>query len=195
MPSYMDLLKAGGGNAARTASPRWWMAVNYERLLRSEDGMSWQLRGPGVKVLTEDAFVDATGKIVESGRKDRLAERWARTMTEKYSELSVAMPVFGELRNCMDLAVVAAVVTHYELIKQTGAELPSLTGGNGIRGPQYHVPATVDSHISVARSRREWIVGVSGGVDLDSWSVLNEPEIGAVALRKPQSEPSSWWWE
>lgn len=195
MPSYMELLKSGGGNSARTASPRWWMAVDYARLLRSEDGLSWQLRGPGVKVMTEDAFVNSTGAIVESGKTDRLAQRWADTMTKKYSELSVAMPVFGELRNCMDLAVVAALVTHHDLIKRVGAELPSLSGSNGIRGPKYHVPTTVDSHISVARSRRDWIVGVSGGVDLDSWSVLNKPEIGSVSLRKPRPERATWFWE
>ena len=128
MPSYMDLLKADGISSARTASPRWWMSVNYSRLLRSEDGLSWQLRGPGVKVMTEDAFVDSTGAIVESGKTDRHAQRWAETMTDKYAELSIAMPVFGELRNCMDLAVVAALLTHYDLVKHVGAELPSLTG-------------------------------------------------------------------
>lgn len=195
MPSYMDLLKSGGASSARTASPRWWMAVDYERLLRSEDGLSWQLRGPGVKVKSEDAYVDARGKIVESRRPDRLAQRWADTMAAKYGELSVAMPVFGELRNCMDLAVIAALITHYDLVKHVGADWPSLTGSNRIRGPQYHVPTTVESHISVARARNQWIVGVSGGVDLDSWSVLNEPETGAIAARKPRPEKSSWWWE
>lgn len=195
MPSYMELLQSGGANSSRTASPRWWMAVNYSPLLRSEDGLSWQVRGPGVKVMTEDAFVDSTGTIVESRKTDRLAQRWAETMTEKYSELSVAMPVFGELRNCMDLAVVAALVTHHDLIRRAGAELPSLTGGNPIRGPKYHVPTTVESHISVARARREWIVGVSGGVDVDCWSVLNKPEIGTVSLRKSRPERGTWWWE
>ena len=195
MPSYMELLKSGGGDSARTASPRWWMAVNYARLLRSEDGLSWQLRGPGVKVMTEDAFVDSTGTIVESGKTDRLAQRWAETMTEKYSELSVAMPVFGELRNCMDLAVVAALITHRKLAQGVNTKLPVLTGGSGIRGPKYHVPTSVDSHISVARARREWIVGVSGGVDLDSWSVLNKPETGSVSLRTPRPTKDVWWWE
>ncbi len=195
MPSYMDLLSSGGGNSARTASPRWWMAVNYERLLRSEDGLSWQLRGHGVKVMSEDAFVDSAGKIVESGKTDRLALQWAKTMTDKYTELSVEMPVFGELRNCMDLAVVAALTTHYDLIRHVGAELPSLTGSNKMRGPTYHVPTTVDSYISVARARNQWLVGVSGGVDLDSWSVLNEPETGVFPPRKPRPGEASWWWE
>lgn len=195
MPSYMELLKSGGANSARTASPRWWMAVNYSPLLRSEDGLSWQVRGPGVKVMTEDAFVNSAGRIVESGKVDPLAQRWAETITEKYSELAVAEPVFGELRNCMDLAVVAALVTHHDLIGRAGAEMPSLTGGNPIRGPKYHVPTTVDSHVSVTRARREWIVGVSGGVDLDSWPVLNDPEIGEVSLQKPRPERGDWWWE
>lgn len=195
MPSYMELLKASGRSSARTASPRWWMAVNYSKLLRSKDGLSWRLRGPGVKVMTEDAFVSSGGTIVESGRTDRLAQQWANTMTAKYDELSVAMPVFGELRNCMDLAVVAALVAHYDLTGYVGASLPLLTEGKSVRGPKYHVPTTVDSHVSVTRARRQWIVGVSGGVDLDSWSVLNEPEHGVVPVSVSNIPDGRWWWD
>ena len=194
MPSYMELLKSGGANSARTASPRWWMAVNYSKLLRSEDGLSWQLRGPGVKVMTEDAFVDSTGTIVESGRRDKLAQQWADTMTAKYDELSVSMPVFGELRNCMDLAVVAALITHHDLVNHVDASLPELVTKQQFRGPKYHTPTSVDSHISIARVRRQWIVGVSGGVDLDSWSVLNKPEIGKVATAPTAVPTNRWWW-
>lgn len=195
MPSYMDLLAQQGTRAAGTASPRWWLAVNYAPLLRTEDGLSWQLRGPGVKAMTENAFVDSSGALVESTRTDRQAQRWADTMTEKYDELSRAEPVFGELRNCMDLAVVAALLTHYDLVKHVGAELPHLTNGKLVRGPQYDVPQTVEPHLSVSRTRKGWIVGVSGGVDLDSWSVLNKPQRGDIARSKDRSAGESWWWE
>jgi hypothetical protein len=201
MPSYMDLLKSGArrGSATppggQTASPRWWLAANYPRLLRSENALHWQIRGPGVQVKTENAFVDRSGAIVESDKSDHQAEQWARTMTNMYPELSVAMPVFGELRNCMDLAVIAAIFTHYDLVKHVDAKLPLLTEGNQVRGLRYNVPETTDSFVSVVRARRRWVVGVSGEVDLDSWSVLNEPEIGQVPLLKPERPPSGWWWE
>jgi len=195
MPSYMELLAKQGARSAGTASPRWWLAVNYSQLLRSEDGLSWQLRGPGVKAMTENGFVDSTGAIVESGRTDRQSQRWAETMTAMYEELSRAEPVFGELRNCMDLAVVAAIVTHYDLVKQAAADLPLLTSGKHLRGPRYHVPQAVEPHLSVARTQRGWIVGVSGGVDIDSWSVLNSPETGVIARGKPRPASDPWWWE
>ena len=195
MPSYMNLVAKQGARSAGTASPRWWLAVNYSPLLRTEDGLSWQLRGPGVKAMTENGFVDSTGTLVESGRADRQAQRWADTMTAKYEELSRAEPVFGELRNCMDLAVVAAIVTHYDLVKHVGAELPLLTKGKDVRGPRYHNPQTVEPHLSVARTRKGWIVGVSGGVDLDSWSVLNEPETGAVSRPSDCPSDATWWWD
>ncbi len=195
MPSYMDLLAKQGLRSAGTASPRWWLAVNYSPLLRSEDGLSWKLRGPGVKVMTENAFVDSTGSIVESATKDRNAEAWAKTMTDKYEDLSRAEPVFGELRNCMDLSVVAAIITHYDLIKHVGAKLPLLTQAKQVRGPRYNVPQQVEAHLSVARTRSGWIVGVSGGVDLDSWSVLNNPVVGVIPSPKQRTSVETWWWE
>jgi hypothetical protein len=198
MPSYMDLLKSRGGRAAKTASPRWWLAVNYAPLLKSEDGLSWQLRGPGVKVMTEDGFLDSAGKLVKSKRKDPQAQRWADTMTAKYDELSVAMPVFGQLRDCMDLAVVAALITNEDMPARLGVDFPLLMDGKSIRGPKFHVPTNVESHLSIARARSGWIVGVSGGVDLDSWSVLREVEIDdsvAASLPKRDAPTDRWWWD
>ena len=35
-----------------------------------------------------------------------MAQKWADNMTAHYDELAVAEPVFGDLRNCMQLALV-----------------------------------------------------------------------------------------
>jgi hypothetical protein len=194
MPGYLELLRSGDQRFTGTTSPRWWLAVNYLPLLRSEDGLSWKLRGPGVKVVTEDAFIDAKGERIASGRVDEVAERWARNMTERYEELSLAMPVFGQLRNCMDMAVVAALVKHYDLLGRVGADFPLIAGGREARGPQYLVPTTVDSHISAVPAGRSWIIGVSGGVELDSWSVLEESQPARLPPLPPHPA-ERWWWE
>ena len=35
-------------------TPRWWLACDYQPLARTEDGLGWQLRGRGVKAMTEE---------------------------------------------------------------------------------------------------------------------------------------------
>ena len=128
LPSYLDLLKAKR-RMPTSATPRWWMACNYEPLARSEDKTAWQIRGPGVKVMTENDFVAPGGQVRGSGQQDPIAREWADAMTQKYEELTLKNPVFGELRNIMDLCVVAALVKKENLSGLAGCELPTLLGG------------------------------------------------------------------
>ena len=102
--------------APKTAMPRFWLAPKYEPLLKDEEGLAWQLRGSGVQALTEDGYVTASGEIVDRvGKEEPLAKKWVETMSARYEELSAAAPVFAELRGCMDLAVVAALLTKEDL--------------------------------------------------------------------------------
>jgi len=195
MPSYLELLKDNNQQVNQSASPRWWMAVDYSPLRHTADGLSWQIRGPGVKALTEDAYIDKSGERVVTGKSDDVAQRWASTMSKRYDELAVAMPIFGELRNCMDLSVVAAIVWHNDLHGRADAPLSIVVEGKKARGPKYEVPTTVDSHISVVRAGKEWLVGVSGGVDVDSWSVLAATEESTAPVLTTNMPPSGWWWQ
>jgi hypothetical protein len=194
---YLEMLAARGGRATQLAAPRWWLAVNYLPLLHSPDRLNWQLRGQGVAALTEDGYLNRGGDVVASERANPLAERWARRFTNEYVELSERFPVFGALRNCMDLAVVAALLTKEDLVERSGCTLSSLLDPTRTRGPVYHVPQTVASQASFVRSHRGWIVSISGGVDVDSWSVLDHIQ-QAPDLAPPRMPPANlprWWWD
>jgi len=64
------------------------------------------LRGAAVKAMTEEDYLTASGAREHTGKANPAAQHWADLMTAKYDELSVADPIFGQLRNCMELAVV-----------------------------------------------------------------------------------------
>ena len=107
---------------------RWWLEPKYEAVLRSPDGLAWEFSGGSVKCMTEEDFSAANGQREHSGlREDEVAQRWADNMTSHYDELAVAAPVFGDLRNCMQLALVGALVAHERLIDKAGCNLPALT--------------------------------------------------------------------
>jgi hypothetical protein len=200
MPSYMEMLQERSAPAPRNAMPRWWMAVNYEPLLKDADALTWQLRGTGVQVLTEEGFLGARGTIVAGREKENsLAKKWSQTMTDKYEALSSALPVFGELRNCMDLAVVAALVTKENLAGRAGCDLSLLLDEKRVAVAEYQVPRMIDSRASLIRKGRDWIVSISGGVEVDSWSVLNRVEVsGELAKTRAQAAPAEgnrWWWD
>lgn len=194
LPSYVDLIKNGGAFAE---NPRWWLACNYEPLARSEDGLAWQIRGPGVKALSEDNLVQADGTVRGAGKASGPAQRWADLLTEKYDELSVRNPVFGEVRNLMDLCVVAAIIEIHDLRGVAGCQLPLLCENHGaLEVEQWQTPKTIDPHCSFLRSKNEWIVTASGGVQIESWEVADHAQISAELAGRRTSLPKdhAWWW-
>ncbi len=199
LPSYMQLLKTQQARPSRVASPRWWLAADYDALRKSPDGLAWQLSGQGVKAMTEEGYLSASGRIVETGRAGQLASQWADAMTKNYGPLGESVPVFAELRNCIALAVVAALITKHELASTAGCPPPISTSLATSRGPRFQVPKMIDSQASLIRGRRGWFVAVSGGVKIDPWSplekVVEDPKLVAMRLKATSADDRNWWWD
>jgi hypothetical protein len=198
LPSYMKLLTTRSAAPPKSAMPRWWMAPYYQPLLRDSAGLAWQLRGSGVQTLTEDGYLGSAG-AVNAGREDPLAKKWADTMTSRYEALSKALPVFAELRNCMDLAVVAALLVKEDLPAKTGCDLSLVMDEKRVAVAEYSVPKTVDSRASLVRKGQDRILSLSGGVQIDSWSVVNRmetrSELGQTREQAVLSKSERWWWD
>jgi hypothetical protein len=199
MPSYMEMLQ-GKSDSPRTSMPRFWLAPKYDPVLKDEEGLAWQLRGSGVQALTEDGYVSSSGEAARRvGKEEPLAKKWVETMTARYEELSAAAPIFGELRGCMDMAVVAALLTKEDLPGLAGCDLSLLLDEKQIAVAEYHAPKTIPSQASVLRQGRGWIVSISGGIDVNSWAVLEKSEVHAeLATTRKAAMPlkgKRWWWD
>lgn len=199
LPSYMEMLAKPGAPAPKNAMPRWWMAPHYDPLWKDADGLTWQLRGSGVQTLTEDGYMGSGGSVVNAGKEDPLAKKWADAMTANYAALAKALPVFAELHNCMDLAVISALLVKEDLPAKADCDLALLLDEKQIVVAEYSVPKMVDSRASLIRKGRDWIVSLSGGVQVDSWSVLNRVETRAELTTKHRDatplEAGRWWWD
>ena len=199
LPSYLKLLAARSAPPPKSAMPRWWMAPHYEPLLKDAEGLAWQLRGSGVQTLTEDGYLGSSGAAVNAGREDAIAKKWADAMTNNYGALAKALPVFAELRNCMDLAVVAALLVKEDLPAKAGCDLSLLLDEKRIALGEYPAAKTVDSRASLVRKGPDWILSLSGGVQVDSWSVLNRVETSTELTNTRQQAASEktqrWWWD
>lgn len=197
-PSVMEIAKNSRARNMKS-SPRFWMECNYDPIAVSEDGNVWQIRGQGVKTLTDESHFDRDGKASNSGKQNRFAKQWAESMTERFEELADAEPVFRELRNVMDMSVVAAIIKREQLAKQVGLETPAILGlTNAVVTPSLSVPKTVPTQCSFIRVANSWLVSASGGVLLDSWGVAANTEsvaelatIEKLALNRTSD---AWWW-
>jgi len=197
MPSFLDMMKSSR-TGSRSMTPRWWLSTNYDPLLTDEEGLAWQLRGPGVKAMTETDFVTRAGQVQHSGQSDPLAQEWADTLTEKYDELSLHDPVFGELRNIMDLAVVAALIAKEDLASRVGLQFGVLLDDVALPVTAYDAPEFVDSKASTVKKGRDWLISASGGVEISSWFVADKKErsstLAPVRAAAVADRSTSWWW-
>ncbi|MEM8734875.1 MAG: DUF1598 domain-containing protein, partial [Planctomycetota bacterium] len=144
MPSYLSMIKNSG---AGKTQPRWWMACDYDAILHSDDMMAWKLTGLGIKAMTEEQFVDASGVRSQSGRSSKAAQKWADSFTSKFEELCTTNSAFGDLRNVMDLNIVATVIAAHDLESAAGCDL-SLIRGSDLETPAYATPKTIAPHCS-----------------------------------------------
>jgi hypothetical protein len=195
MPSFMDMAKGSRGGL-HNSMPRWWLAPMYDPLRRDAEGLAWELRGQGVRCLTEQSFLSDVGQRESTGRSDPTAQKWADTFTEKFDELAGEDSSFGQLRNVMDLAVVGALLMKEGLLERSGLAAPQLMSELPLE--EYAVPRMVPSQASFTKAGRDWIVSVSGGVQIFPWQVADRTETSADLAQARVEQPSaqgSWYWQ
>jgi hypothetical protein len=195
LPSYLSMLAP----SKTIQTPRWWLAANYEPLLKDEEGLAWQLRGTGVKCLTEEDHFNQNGGREHTGKASPLAQKWAEMMTEKFDELSAKDTIFGSLRNCMDLAVVASLIMQEHLADKVDCRLDLLMNAKQLPIEEYQVPKQVGSQASLVKKGHNYIISASGGVLFQPWAVIRDSKVDSstTAARGKVVETvkaTTWWW-
>lgn len=198
LPSYMEMARNQRQSAA--TNPRWWMTTNYEALQRTEDRLAWHLRGQGVKTMTETDQKAADGTLQATDRKNKTAQAWADKMTEKFSELSREQAVFGELRNLIDLSVIATLIQQERLDQRAGCDLAVLMGTEDLlQLSRFQAPTAIEPQCSFIRGKQGWVVSASGGVAVNSFQVVENQQTDAqLGIPREQhaaaAEQTRWWW-
>jgi hypothetical protein len=168
LPSYLSMVAPGSTSA--TALPRFWLEADYEPISRDPDELAWRINGRRMKCLTENDLVDAAGGRTAKAAADATAKKWCDLMTTNYDRLAGKQPVFTELVNCVDLAVVAALVHGRQLAGRAGLDLAPLLDATTLPLPSYDVPTSVPTVAHGLKKGSRWVVSASGGVIFQPWS-------------------------
>jgi hypothetical protein len=197
LPSYLALVSPG---AKAAALPRFWLEAEYDPIARDADELAWRLAGGRMKCLSEsDAF---GGGAVQrgQGRGDGAAEKWCAAMTTQYAALAAKHPVFAELENCVDLAVVAALIHGRQLAARAGLDLAPLVDAEALPLPRYEVPARVPTVATGVRKGKTWVLSASGGIQFQPWQfaaeIVADADIAApraTALAAKSATQKCWW--
>jgi hypothetical protein len=203
--SYLDSVVAAGGQQAAMSVLRWWFALHYEAVRTSPGGDAYQLVGSGVGVLSENEFLAAQGRRVHTGQSDPLNRHFAESFTAHFAALAEKYPVYGELRNIFDLAMVVALIHADDLNQRAGWQPSRLVDAEKLRLPQWPVPREVDTVANYREvNRRQLVAGVSGGVMVDAKDVLARPRDTIEASKLPMgdgkvppadADSTVWWWD
>jgi hypothetical protein len=157
-------------DGARSTACRFWYAPAYEPLVVSEDGNSYALRGPRLKVLAGAQSFDPRGAT-------DTATRFAAKFSEKVAVIAAAEAPVADLENIADLTLLAALIRTDKLEERTGVDL----GWARASYPVAKVPVAKTAETAVA------ITGnaiASGGVAFSMGPVL-----AAEARQKDTQSP------
>jgi len=216
VPCYFDRVKLlPDGSAPPMDVARWWFTLNYDHVVANQTRTAFSFNGSGVKVLSETEFINKQGQRIHSGTSQGPTKTFAEDFTKHFDALAGKYPVYRQLKNVFDLALVSSLIRREDLTgrvrwHQTFFGAPDPEGSN----LTYHVrqdraATQVDSVMNekflTVRKRNSRIkhhmVGVSGGVSYDVSKILrqeyssDEKQLSTAVEDGTPGGNSHWWWD
>ncbi len=206
VPSYLSMVRLGpDGKPPAMSVLRWWFTLDYEAVETDADRLAFQFRGQGIKVLSENERLTADGQRIHTGMSDELNRQFARNFTRHFPELARKYPVYAELRNIGDLALLAALLRAEDLPAKCGWQMGLFTDENFFPAPMRPAAKQVESVVNYRLvDGRHIVAGVSGGVSCDPsrWvarDAIRPASSADLSQRrqkaKPAAPPETWWWD
>lgn len=193
--SYLQMV---GNGVKGMQTPRWWLAPRYEPIATDGEGLAWEIRGQGVQAMAEEDHFNAAGQREKRLKANPVAQKWADSMTKHYDELAAKDSVFGDLRNCMDLAVVGALAVKEQLFEKVNLRPTYLLNADALPLTHYMAPKQVDTKASFIKKGSNYTISASGGVALQPWDVTTKSEvsktIAPVRTAAAKERNGNWWW-
>jgi len=205
-PGVTGYLENVSGKTTSMSLLRWWFTLNYDAVETTLQRNAYQLRGPGVKVLSENELLTQQGQRVQTGKSDILTQQFAQDFTRHFEALAVRYPVYAELRNIFDLALVSALVHAEDLGGQVDWSASHFRDPAKYRVRRAVAPVEVESVINHrVLGGKQIVAGVSGGVQVDPRSLSKPAAIktdayGLMKAAHRDSVPKQlggyrWWWD
>ena len=170
----------------RAASNRFWFEADYAPLLVSPDGDAFEIRGPRL-VLKSGAFT-----FDPKGGTDT-ARTFAKNFSAKMPQLATVVPVYAELQNVSDLALLAALIRQDGLAEKGGVDMKWVLEAENYKVATLPTPRTAETLVNYTNGSI-----VAGGVSLDLSSVVTEgnrerDRKSTVSAVKGRPSGDNWW--
>jgi Protein of unknown function (DUF1598) len=208
VPSYLDMVQIPAGKAPPPVEVlRWWFTLKYDGVIASPARDAFELHGQGVQVLSENELLTAAGEQVHTGNSEPLNEQFAHNFTKHFEQMAVKYPIYAELQNLCDIALVGAILRSEQLPDKVHWHMLYFLDPKRYVVPQSAAPKTVETVMNYRVVNGENIlVGVSGGVRIDpskfvTPAAMKTDDYGLLkathSVAMPKNDPSRerWWWD
>jgi hypothetical protein len=174
-------------DSSRTAANRFWFEGDYAPLLVSADADAFELRGPRLVLKAGRFSFDDKGAT-------ETAKTFAKNFSAKMEQLGTLVPLYAELQNVTDLAVVAALIRKDGLDRRTATDLSWILSREG-NFPLSKVPTPRTAETLVNYTNGSL---VAGGVTIFPETVVSErnrqrDERGALGGVRGRPSGDNWW--
>jgi hypothetical protein len=204
MATYID--RASPSEVSRNALQRWFFTPNYDCVKVSEDNLAMELVGQGVKLIGESELVQADGARVAAGHKQAGASKaFCDSFTANYPQIALKSPVYGQLKNLIDLAIAAAFIQKQDYYSHAGWKMELFRDEQRAPIETFEAPKTVETACAAKWKGNRLMTPVGGGVQMQPREAIQSSRLlkdDGGALKAARAKVSvdglakgQWWWD
>jgi hypothetical protein len=197
--------RANPNDIAKNGLARWFFVPNYECVRVADDNMAMQLVGEGVKLVGADEVVLANGQRQAASHTDMASKAWCNEFTKSYARIAALTPIYAQLRNLVDLSVVAAFIQKEDFFSKVGWQM-EVFGNEGRLPVQTAVaPKQVETAVNVVWKGTHVSTPIGGGVTISPREALSRSNLlhdrdGKVGKAREETDlkglaKGEWWWD
>jgi hypothetical protein len=204
LKSYVD--RANPNMVSKNALQRWYFVPDYQCVRVSDDEMAMQLVGEGVKLVGADELVGSNGERQQAaGKGNGAAKAFADEFTKKYPQLSAALPIYSQLRNLIDMSVVAAFLQQRDYYGKVDWHMEGFGNEATMPVKTVNAPKQVETAVNAIWRGTHLMTPIGGGVHISPNEALStsnqlKDDSGKVSQAREKTDVKSlakgrWWWD
>jgi Protein of unknown function (DUF1598) len=187
------------------AMQRWYFTPNYDCVRVADDDLAMELVGQGVKLVGASELVAATGQRAETGGQSRASTAFCQSFTANYPQIALRNPVYGQLKNLIDLAVAAAFIQKQDYYAQAGWKMEVLGDERQYSIETFETPRSVEPACTAIWKGNRLFTPIGGGVQMEPVRAIQPEnrltdEKGTVkqaygSIKLDGLAKGQWWWD
>jgi hypothetical protein len=203
MVTYID--RASPSDVARNAMQRWYFTPNYDCVRVAEDDLAMELVGQGVQLVGENELVQADGSRATAGGRNRASQAFCESFTANYPKIAARTPVYAQLKNLIDMAIVAAFIQQQDYYDLSGWNMDVFGNEEQFAIETYEAPKAVETACTAVWKGNRLMTPVGGGVRIEPLTALEaghtladeqgEVKAARSAVKVEGLAKGQWWWD